>query len=318
MPAEKSRKRLPSMSSMTQPSPRTGTSGYARGRLGEVTRWSSSTCARARGPGISVTSDGRHSSWAPGLGWRWVSIAGSRGSSEECIAIYAGWIPVESIGCGSARRRSWLRSRSWRSSSRSRCRSRGTRDAGRMLWARPDGHGRRAAGRLGAGHPAGDAAVDRAEHRSRLVDVDALRGPHPGVAARLGARRSSWTRWPPTCCCSCPSGWRSRCGVGACRCGGSTIVSAAFSVGIELTQGLAGNGRSADITDVLMNTLGGMCGWAPGPRVADRSAGRGVHVVRGSARRGDCISLADSISAEPGAPGWGCGWSGAPRRRWPG
>jgi glycopeptide antibiotics resistance protein len=39
------------------------------------------------------------------------------------------------------------------------------------------------------------------------------------------------------------------------------MVSAAFSVGIELTQGLAGNGRSADITDVLMNTLGGICGW---------------------------------------------------------
>ena len=42
------------------------------------------------------------------------------------------------------------------------------------------------------------------------------------------------------------------------------IVSAAFSVGIELTQGLAGNGRSADITDVLMNTLGGVCGWVLG------------------------------------------------------
>ena len=43
-----------------------------------------------------------------------------------------------------------------------------------------------------------------------------------------------------------------------------TLVSAAFSVGIELTQGLAGNGRSADITDVLMNTLGGVCGWMLG------------------------------------------------------
>jgi len=42
------------------------------------------------------------------------------------------------------------------------------------------------------------------------------------------------------------------------------MVSAAFSVGIELTQGLAGNGRSADITDVLMNTLGGVCGWVLG------------------------------------------------------
>lgn len=41
-------------------------------------------------------------------------------------------------------------------------------------------------------------------------------------------------------------------------------VSIAFSVGIELTQGLAGNGRSADITDVLMNTLGGICGWIMG------------------------------------------------------
>lgn len=42
------------------------------------------------------------------------------------------------------------------------------------------------------------------------------------------------------------------------------MVSAAFSVGIELTQGVAGNGRSADITDVLMNTLGGICGWVLG------------------------------------------------------
>jgi len=42
------------------------------------------------------------------------------------------------------------------------------------------------------------------------------------------------------------------------------MVSAALSVGIELTQGLAGNGRAADITDVLMNTLGGICGWVLG------------------------------------------------------
>lgn len=43
-----------------------------------------------------------------------------------------------------------------------------------------------------------------------------------------------------------------------------TLVCAAFSVGIEVTQGLAGNGRSADITDVLMNALGGACGWLLG------------------------------------------------------
>lgn len=42
------------------------------------------------------------------------------------------------------------------------------------------------------------------------------------------------------------------------------IVSAAFSVGIEVIQGLAGNGRAADVTDVLMNTLGGACGWVLG------------------------------------------------------
>jgi hypothetical protein len=42
------------------------------------------------------------------------------------------------------------------------------------------------------------------------------------------------------------------------------VVSAAFSVGIEVLQGLAGNGRAADITDVLMNALGGACGWALG------------------------------------------------------
>jgi glycopeptide antibiotics resistance protein len=42
------------------------------------------------------------------------------------------------------------------------------------------------------------------------------------------------------------------------------LVSAAFSTGIEAIQGSAGNGRAADITDVLMNTLGGACGWALG------------------------------------------------------
>jgi VanZ family protein len=42
------------------------------------------------------------------------------------------------------------------------------------------------------------------------------------------------------------------------------LVSAAFSAGIESIQGLAGNGRSADVTDVIMNTLGGVCGWALG------------------------------------------------------
>jgi glycopeptide antibiotics resistance protein len=47
------------------------------------------------------------------------------------------------------------------------------------------------------------------------------------------------------------------------------LVSAAFSVGIEITQGLAGNGRSADVTDVLMNALGGACGWALGRLVLD-------------------------------------------------
>lgn len=42
------------------------------------------------------------------------------------------------------------------------------------------------------------------------------------------------------------------------------LVCTAFSLGIEITQGLAGNGRSADVTDVLMNALGGACGWALG------------------------------------------------------
>jgi len=57
------------------------------------------------------------------------------------------------------------------------------------------------------------------------------------------------------------------------------IVSAAFSVGIELTQGLAGNGRSADITDVLMNTLGGICGWVLG-RALLASLRAAVHWAR--------------------------------------
>ncbi len=42
------------------------------------------------------------------------------------------------------------------------------------------------------------------------------------------------------------------------------LVSAAFSMGLEVTQGVADNGRSADITDVLMNTLGGIGGWTVG------------------------------------------------------
>src|SRR4029077_8986318 len=55
IPAAKSRKRLPSMSSTVRPSPRTGTIGYARGRLGDVQVSSKATWARAFGPGSSVT-----------------------------------------------------------------------------------------------------------------------------------------------------------------------------------------------------------------------------------------------------------------------
>lgn len=51
-----------------------------------------------------------------------------------------------------------------------------------------------------------------------------------------------------------------------------TLVCAAFSVGIEVTQGLAGNGRSADVTDVLMNALGGACGWGLGRLVLEALA----------------------------------------------
>ena len=58
MPAAKSRKRLPSMSSTVRPSPRTGTIGYARGRLGDVQVSSNATWARAFGPGSSVTMCG--------------------------------------------------------------------------------------------------------------------------------------------------------------------------------------------------------------------------------------------------------------------
>jgi hypothetical protein len=58
MPAAKSRNRLPSMSSTVSPSPRTGTIGYARGRLGDVQVSSNSTWARAFGPGSSVTMCG--------------------------------------------------------------------------------------------------------------------------------------------------------------------------------------------------------------------------------------------------------------------
>ena len=40
------------MSSIAAPRPRTGTIGYARGRLGEVYWWSNLTWARALGPGM--------------------------------------------------------------------------------------------------------------------------------------------------------------------------------------------------------------------------------------------------------------------------
>src|SRR5919198_661818 len=54
MPALKSRNRLPSTSSTTQPAPRLGTNSYARGSEGLVSWRSRSMISRARGPGISV------------------------------------------------------------------------------------------------------------------------------------------------------------------------------------------------------------------------------------------------------------------------
>jgi hypothetical protein len=75
-----------------------------------------------------------------------------------------------------------------------------------------------------------------------------------------------------------------------------TLVSGAFSVGIEVTQGLAGNGRAADITDVLMNALGGACGWVVGRgvlRVATTVLDRG---------RPPAIAPAAVGAAAPSAP----------------
>jgi glycopeptide antibiotics resistance protein len=40
------------------------------------------------------------------------------------------------------------------------------------------------------------------------------------------------------------------------------VAIVALSVGVELVQLLAGMGRSADVTDVLTNTVGGLLGWA--------------------------------------------------------
>src|SRR5260370_36062354 len=54
MPAEKSRKRLPSTSSITAPRPRFATSGYERVYEGEIHLLSASTIRRALGPGIFV------------------------------------------------------------------------------------------------------------------------------------------------------------------------------------------------------------------------------------------------------------------------
>src|SRR5205085_1936990 len=84
MPAAKSRNRLPSMSSTVSPSPRTGTMGYARGRLGDVHFSSNTMWALALGPGISVTM------W--GTGREPASRDGDSGKDSPRSVRNAGWL----------------------------------------------------------------------------------------------------------------------------------------------------------------------------------------------------------------------------------
>src|SRR4029079_17463889 len=108
MPAAKSRKRLPSMSSMARPSPRTGTIGYARGRLGDVQVSSYATWARAFGPGISVTRSGTGRSPARRLDGDDTGAPRLGTHTEYAVWIFRSRIPVGSTPPGGV---SWARCR---------------------------------------------------------------------------------------------------------------------------------------------------------------------------------------------------------------
>src|SRR5271154_3388869 len=67
MPAVKSKKRLPSTSSIVEPKPRATTKGYIRVYDGDITRASRASQAAAFGPGKPVTSCGTRGG-TPGVG----------------------------------------------------------------------------------------------------------------------------------------------------------------------------------------------------------------------------------------------------------
>ena len=56
------------------------------------------------------------------------------------------------------------------------------------------------------------------------------------------------------------------------------LSAAAFSTAIEVTQGLTGLGRTAQLTDVLMDTLGAWLGWLLVRRVLSARAARAARL----------------------------------------
>ena len=93
MPALKSRKRLPSTSSMTHPRARRTTSGYTLVSDGLVTASSRAMTSRARGPGSSVVSAGANVSAVSWVGspTMVMSISVPNPSSDCNICSMSGW-----------------------------------------------------------------------------------------------------------------------------------------------------------------------------------------------------------------------------------
>ena len=56
------------------------------------------------------------------------------------------------------------------------------------------------------------------------------------------------------------------------------LSAAAFSTAIEVTQGLTALGRTAQLTDVLMDTLGAWLGWLLVRRVLAARAARAARL----------------------------------------
>jgi|SRR5688572_8139299 glycopeptide antibiotics resistance protein len=62
------------------------------------------------------------------------------------------------------------------------------------------------------------------------------------------------------------------------------VLTAAISIGVELWQAVTATGRSSDVTDVVMNTAGGLTGFAMGRTLVDRARKRQVTPLAGPSR----------------------------------